>query len=88
MRVRSGYWAWIVGVVQFFAVHWIAGSAWAGPYGWAWNSISDLGNALCALHPEPEPQYICSPGHALMHGSFVVLGALLVVGAALTGGVL
>ncbi|MGW7574106.1 DUF998 domain-containing protein [Streptomyces sp. NPDC054765] len=88
MRVRIGYSAWIVGVVQFFVVHGIAESAWARPYSWARNNISDLGNAHCALQPEPEPRYICSPEHGLMNVSFVALGVLLVVGAALTGGVL
>ncbi|MFF9438900.1 DUF998 domain-containing protein [Streptomyces sp. NPDC014735] len=88
MRVRIGYSAWIVGVVQFFVIHGIAESAWARPYSWARNNISDLGNAHCALQSDPEPRYICSPEHGLMNVSFVVLGVLLVVGAALTGGVL
>lgn len=49
MRVRIGYSAWIVGVVQFFIIHRITESAWARPYSWARNNISDLGNvtALC-----------------------------------------
>lgn len=88
MRVRIGYSAWIVGVVQFFVIHGIAESAWARPYSWARNNISDLGNAHCALQPDPEPRYICSPEHGLMNVSFVALGVLFVVGAALTGGAL
>lgn len=86
MKVRIGYVAWIVGVVQFFVIHGIAESAWAKPYSWARNNISDLGNAHCALQPDPEPRYICSPEHGLMNFSFVTLGILLVAGAALTGG--
>lgn len=86
MKARIGYCAWTVGVVQFLAVHVIAESAWARPYSWAQNNISDLGNAHCALQPEPEPRYICSPEHGLMNGSFIALGTLLVVGAALAGG--
>ncbi|CAM5597832.1 DUF998 domain-containing protein [Streptomyces tanashiensis] len=86
MRVRIGYAAWIVGVAQFFVVHWITESAWDRPYSWARNNISDLGNAQCALQAEPEPRSICSPEHGLMNGSFVALGVLLVVGVALTGG--
>ncbi|MEU1849873.1 DUF998 domain-containing protein [Streptomyces sp. NPDC019990] len=86
MRVRIGYSAWVVGVVQFFVVHAITESAWARPYSWARNNISDLGNVYCALQSEPESRYICSPGHDLMNASFITLGALLVVGAALTGG--
>lgn len=88
MSFRIGYLARIVGVAQFFVVHGIAGSAWAGPYSWARNNIGDLGNAHCALQPEPEPRYICSPERGLMNGSFVTLGILLVVGVALTGGAL
>ncbi|ATZ22367.1 hypothetical protein SLAV_02215 [Streptomyces lavendulae subsp. lavendulae] len=88
MRIRIGYSAWIVGVVQFFAVHGIAESAWARPYSWARNNISDLGNAHCALQSEPEPRYICSPEHGLMNVSFVALGVLLVLGSVLTGGFL
>jgi hypothetical membrane protein len=74
--------------VQFFVIHGFAQSAWAKPYSWARNNISDLGNAHCSLQtePEPEPRYICSPEHDLMNVSFIALGALLVVGAALTGG--
>ncbi|WP_327281176.1 DUF998 domain-containing protein [Streptomyces sp. NBC_01278] len=88
LKVRIGYAAWIVGVVQFFVVHGIAESAWARPYSWARNNISDLGSAHCALQPEPEPRYICSPEHGLMNTSFIALGILLALGAALTGGVM
>ncbi|MFE5299992.1 DUF998 domain-containing protein [Streptomyces sp. NPDC056632] len=88
MRIRIGYSAWIVGVIQFFVIHGIAESAWAGPYSWARNNISDLGNARCALQQEPEPRYVCSPEHGLMNVSFVALGVLLVVGVVLTAGVL
>ncbi|MCZ1013086.1 DUF998 domain-containing protein [Streptomyces noursei] len=87
MKSRIGYCAWIVGVGQFFAVHVVVESAWARPYSWARNNISDLGNALCALQPDPEPRYICSPEHGLMNASFITLGVLLVVGVALAGGV-
>ncbi|WP_329203316.1 MULTISPECIES: hypothetical protein [unclassified Streptomyces] len=36
-------------MVQFFIIHRITESAWARPYSWARNNISDLGNvtALC-----------------------------------------
>jgi hypothetical membrane protein len=88
LKVRIGYSAWIVGVVQFFVVHGIAESAWARPYSWVRNNISDLGNDHCAMQSEPEPRYICSPEHVLMNVSFITLGVLLIVGAALTDGVL
>ncbi|MER6025812.1 DUF998 domain-containing protein [Streptomyces sp. NPDC001851] len=85
MTAHIGYSAWITGVVQFFAIHRIAESAWTQPYSWAQNNISDLGNAHCGLQPLPEPRYVCSPEHGLMNASFVLLGLLLIVGAALTG---
>lgn len=76
------------GCSAIFVIHGIAESAWARPYSWARNNISDLGNAHCALQTEPEPRYICSPQHDLMNVSFIALGVLLVVGAAMTGGCL
>lgn len=85
MKARIGYSAWLAGAVQFFVIHGITESAWVRPYSWRRNNISDLGNAHCAMQQEPEPRYICSPDHDLMNVSFIALGALLVVGAALTG---
>lgn len=85
MKTRIGYSAWIAGVAQFFVIHWIVESAWARPYSWARNNISDLGNAHCAMQQEPEPRYVCSPEHDLMNISFIGLGTLLVLGAVLTG---
>lgn len=81
-----GYLAWVTGVAQFFVLHVVVESAWHSPaYSWARNNISDLGSVHCALRSDPEPRYICSPEHGLMNGSFIALGSLLVVGAALTG---
>ncbi|MFJ7206166.1 DUF998 domain-containing protein [Streptomyces sp. NPDC098789] len=88
VKVRIGYAAWVVGVAQFFVIHGVVESAWARPYSWVRNNISDLGNAHCALQPDPEPRYVCSPEHGLMNVSFVALGLLLVVGVALTGAAL
>lgn len=85
MRYRWGSAAWVVGVVQFFVLHGVVESAWARPYSWARNNISDLGNAHCAWQPDPEPRYVCSPEHALMNVSFVTLGVLFVAGVLLTG---
>ncbi|MBL1118526.1 DUF998 domain-containing protein [Streptomyces sp. 110] len=85
MKVRIGYSAWIAGVAQFFVIHAIVESAWGRPYSWSRNNISDLGNAHCAMQREPDPRYICSPEHNLMNVSFITLGTLLIVGAALTG---
>ncbi|MEU7412287.1 hypothetical protein BLA24_30815 [Streptomyces cinnamoneus] len=85
MRARIGYAAWVAGVVQFFVAHGTVQAAWAQPYSWAANNVSDLGNAHCAMQPDPTPRYICSPEHGLMNGSFIALGTLLLLGVALTG---
>lgn len=85
MKARIGYAAWVAGVVQFFVVHGIVESAWARPYSWARNNISDLGNAHCAMQSEPQPRYICSPEHGLMNASFIALGTLLIVGVTFSG---
>lgn len=85
MRDRIGRAAWVAGVAQFFVCHGLAESAWARPYSWARNNISDLGNARCAWQPDPEPRYVCSPRHALMNTSFAALGLLLAAGVVLTG---
>ncbi|MFF7128219.1 DUF998 domain-containing protein [Streptomyces sp. NPDC008240] len=74
-----------MGVAQFFVLQGVVGSAWARPYSWARNNISDLGNAHCAWQPDPEPRYVCSPEHALMNVSFVTLGVLFAAGVLLTG---
>ncbi|MEU1711014.1 DUF998 domain-containing protein [Streptomyces sp. NPDC005706] len=87
MKTRIGYAAWVAGVAQFFVAHVIAELAWARPYSWAGNNISDLGNAHCAMQSEPEPRYICSPEHGLMNASFITLGTLLAVGVFFTGAV-
>ncbi|MEV5874851.1 DUF998 domain-containing protein [Streptomyces sp. NPDC052101] len=87
MKTQIGYVAWVAGVAQFFVAHVIVESAWASPYSWAGNNISDLGNAHCAMQSEPELRYICSPEHGLMNASFITLGTLLVVGVFLTGAV-
>ncbi|MFF7969694.1 DUF998 domain-containing protein [Streptomyces sp. NPDC007905] len=85
MKTRIGYAAWVAGVAQFFVAHVIVESAWARPYSWARNNISDLGNAHCAMQSEPEPRYICSPEHGLMNASFITLGVLLAIGVFFTG---
>ncbi|MET7617949.1 DUF998 domain-containing protein [Streptomyces sp. NPDC005408] len=87
LRQQVGFIAWAVGAVQFFLVHYVVESAWRRPYSWADNNISDLGNVHCGMQAEPELRYVCSPEHGLMIASFVVTGALLIVGVALTWGV-
>ncbi|WP_084727480.1 DUF998 domain-containing protein [Rhodococcoides yunnanense] len=49
-------------------------AAWRTPYSFAQDSISSLGVTTCDLES-------CSPMHDVMNSSFVVLGALTLVGA-------
>ncbi len=64
---------------QFFVAEQIARMAWTIPYSMTRNAISDLGVLGCGPH-------ICSPLHALMNGSFVLQGLLIVSGVVLARG--
>ena len=48
-------------------------------YSFSGNVISDLGNSACP----PAHSTICSPRHVVMNVTFVILGAAMVLGAAL-----
>lgn len=85
LKDRTGCFAWVVGVLQFFLMHAVVESSWPRPYSWARNNISDLGNVYCTTQAQPEPRYVCSPAHDLMNLSFLLLGTLLAVGTAFAG---
>ncbi len=70
---------WIVSL-QFFIVQFIVAKAWRTPYNLANNPISDLGNTACGVYAG---RLVCSPLHALMNTSFIVLGFTMVVGSLL-----
>ncbi|WP_232662400.1 DUF998 domain-containing protein [Pseudonocardia sp. TRM90224] len=82
MTTRTGAAVWIIGAAQFFLLHVIVERAWARPYSWLHNNISDLGQVTCAT--PPDGRYICSPLHDLMNASFIVGGICIIAGAALT----
>ncbi len=75
---RIGAIAW-ASSIQFFLAQWVVQSAWTTPFSLTRNYISDLGNTVCGPFSSA---YVCSPWHALMNGSFVVIGATVVLGAA------
>lgn len=79
-----GAWAWILGTAQFFVAHLVVQFAWAEPYSWAHNNISDLGAVGCGPW-DGNGRYVCSPLHAWMNASFVLQGTLLVAGLVLIG---
>src|SRR5437868_2629605 len=81
--VRRGAISWISSV-QFFMAQLIVQLAWTTPYSLLHNYISDLGNTACSDFSTNSPLYICSPLHALMNASFILLGITLPLGAFLT----
>ena len=73
---------WIC-AAQFFVAQVVVQSRWTTPFSLATNYISDLGNTTCGLYPHVAGGYVCSPWHTLMNMSFVVQGAIILVGAVL-----
>src|SRR6476659_548997 len=69
--------------IQFFIAQIIVQSAWTTPFSLTANYISDLGNTTCGPYPVGSTMYVCSPWHAWMNASFILLGVIILVGAAL-----
>lgn len=76
LPVVLGAASWALSIV-FFVVQAIAQAAFARPYDIATNLISDLGNTACG-------PVICSPLHAVMNVTFIVVGGLHWLGAIAT----
>lgn len=85
-RVLAGAACWTLSLVGYFAIQPIVAAAWPESYSYAHNAISDLGNTECGMFPNLAggKTYVCSPRHAWMNGSFVVLGLFTAIGAWLT----
>jgi hypothetical membrane protein len=67
--------------IHFFIIQFIAESAWkTPPYSWQLNAISDLGAITCG---EFDGRFVCSPFHALMNTSLIVLGLCMIIGSAI-----
>ena len=71
--------AWLL-CLQYFVAEQVARAGYALEYRARFNFISDLGAVRC-MTAGPEP--VCSPLHAVMNGSFVLQGALIVTGSVL-----
>lgn len=84
-RVRLGAFAWLL-AVQFFVVQVVVASAWSTPFSLATRYISDLGNTACGPYPNASSAVVCSPWHAAMNASFIVVGLTMAAGAVLTRG--
>lgn len=70
---------WILSV-QYFAAQLAVAQRWPVAYSWTRNMISDLGNTTCGNF---DGRYVCSPGHALMNASFIMLGLTMALGSLL-----
>ncbi len=80
--VRLGSIIWLL-AVQFFLAQVVVQSAWTTPFSLMWNFISDLGNTACAPYPADSSSYVCSPWHAWMNVSFILLGLIILFGGVL-----
>jgi hypothetical membrane protein len=80
--IRLGAFIWIL-AVQFFIAQFIVQLAWTTPYSLMTNYISDLGNTTCGFYPTDSNMYVCSPWHAWMNASFILLGIIILLGTAL-----
>ncbi len=70
---RGGAWLWVF-CAQFFVMEQVVRSGWRIPYSFRTNYVSDLGAQFCVPG-------LCSPWHAWMNASFLLEGALMVLGA-------
>jgi hypothetical membrane protein len=80
--IRLGALIWIL-AIQFFIAQIIVQAAWTTPFSLTANYISDLGNTTCGPYPVDSNMYVCSPLHAGMNASFITLGVIILLGAAL-----
>lgn len=69
--------------IQFFVAQVVVALGWDTPYRLATRYISDLGNTACAPYPVGSATFVCSPWHAGMNASFIVLGLTMAIGAGL-----
>src|SRR4051812_402556 len=80
--LRFGALCWLL-AVQFFVTQAMVALAWPRPYSLRARFISDLGNTACAPYPDSSSAMVCSPWHAAMNTSFIVLGLTMGAGAIL-----
>jgi len=70
---------WVLSV-QYFVAQLVVATHWPVKYSWSKNVISDLGNTACGAY---SGRYVCSPEHALMNASFILLGLTMALGSLL-----
>lgn len=81
--VRLGAISWIL-AAQFFVAQVVVASAWSVPFDLTERYISDLGNTVCGPYPAGSNTIVCSPWHAWMNASFILLGITMGAGGLLT----
>jgi hypothetical membrane protein len=84
-RFRIGAIAWFASF-QFFVAQIVVQSAWTTPFHLSTHFISDLGNTACGKDQAVSGSYVCSPWHAWMNASFLLIGITIAAGAWLIGG--
>ncbi len=81
--MRFGALAWIL-AAQFLVVQMVVAQQWPARFSLADDVISALGNtSACGRNASGSPT-TCSPWHALMNASFMVIGVTMSAGAVLT----
>jgi hypothetical membrane protein len=69
---------WIMSL-QYLILQVVVAASWPSPgYDWRANAISDLGNTACQPYGG---RFVCSPHHAWMNFSFIILGLTMIAGA-------
>lgn len=66
--------------IHYFFIQYLVAQYWDPPFNIKVNPISDLGNTECGMYAM---RYVCSPKHFFMNASFILLGAFMILGAAL-----
>lgn len=70
---------WVL-AAEYFVAQLVVASSFISGYSWANNVISDLGNSACGHYSN---RFVCSPDHALMNASFILLGIIMASGSLL-----
>ena len=83
LTVWLGAIAWLL-AAQFFVAQVAVAAAWTIPFSLKTRFISDLGNTACGPYPNPSSVIVCSPWHAGMNASFIIVGITMAAGAILT----
>ncbi len=80
-RYYAGLFLWLLSV-QYYVTQVVVATGWSNknPFSWVQNTISDLGNTACGPYGV---RLVCSPGHAYMNVSFVLLGSCMFFGSLL-----